>query len=758
MNCRVNAHSWGYQQETKDQPDTHSDNFRTRSTTDSGTSGLIARSTCGSQHICMFSDKEISDDILATMPKLHAAVRNNATGERWKHRSGKGGVRLAELKLNSSPAGPDFDPDILHATAAKTELKCHLNEALSVLLHQDSEGYDSTMKTLCGKQFKKGEVLFEQQIIMDAKSQRNDRALLATGSDDEALSQGLITVTSAAMMSCSGLKQRLQSRHNRAQRLIFSTFTYQFPSKKRAVHLMKTVPKDIHGQVSPIADNSPLRGKIDHIGVGFELHFTPATGGTNHQRTTVFAHAYASDRAPLSVAEDPSDCPEVETKIDAIDLARRRVTVLNPEAQNTMRILTDSLSHFERVIRRRRFGFQSFIYFPNDYADALLEKRCLICNKNFHFFRRDFYCQLCGHMVCGDCSELHEVEAQVGRIRKNRCCRLCVVRVDACKFDNEDLLAALGPIIVETPSDAWSPSEGSILSSPRGEDVDSTDDNNFMGQLCSEDPGARSQALQQLRKLVTESTGTSTSLSTPAQITNSKDRKARQKESKTTAKTQAERVLASIENHINEELSKPRPKSVEACDVSDRTRDYKYRFDPTKVSHEDIPLAPMPEAEKEMRRIKFAKTSGALQPEYDRSALNLIAEVAAKRLGCSIGVVSMIDDQQFHAIGNYNLPAEAHHLPMNEVLCMHTVYAEKPLVVKNPQRDMRFSKMPCVDGHGVKFYAEFPLRSPNGDVFGNLCALDGVAHNNISTKDYSTMETLVKLASDLLAPTTAKES
>ncbi|KAI9994642.1 hypothetical protein PInf_011465 [Phytophthora infestans] len=313
---------------------------------------------------------------------------------------------------------------------------------------------------------------------------------------------------------------------------------------------------------------------------------------------------------------------------------------MNPETRSIMRILTESLSQFERVIRRRRFGFQSFIYFPKEYADPLLEKRCLICNKTFHFFRRDFYCQLCGHMVCGNCSELHEVEARIGDIRKNRCCRLCVVRVDAGKFDGEDLLAALGPMIVETRSDAWLPTDS--MSSIDEEDKD------LMGQLCSDDPKARSHALEQLGKLVANSSVT--------------------EQSSGRQKTQVQDVLSNIESHLNEELSKAHHNSsAQACDVSDRTRDYKYEFDANKVTHADIPLAPKPEAQKDARRVELIESSGALQSNYDRSALNLIAQVAAKRLGCPIGVVSMIDDQQFHAVGSYNLPAEARRLPRNEV-------------------------------------------------------------------------------------------
>ncbi|RLN36699.1 hypothetical protein BBJ28_00023318, partial [Nothophytophthora sp. Chile5] len=456
------------------------------------------------------------------------------------------------------------------------------------------------------------------------------------------------------------------------------------------------------------------------------------------------------------------------------DLARRRVAYMNPEARHVMRVLTESLTQFERVIRRRRFGFQSFIYFPQEYADPLLEKRCTICAKTFRFFRRDFFCQLCGHMVCGDCSQLYEVEARVGELRKNRCCVQCVVRVDACMFDDEDLLPALGPILVDTPPEAWLPApeaDGTSLTDEEEDDTSSvatseSDMDNLTGQLLSQDPETRSRALEMLGRLVgspTSSSASSSSATSKGKLmklpssgslrdTNTKS-KSKKKKSKRAKKTQSQAVLESVENHVTNTLAKSRFEyQLENCDVNDRTRDYKYEFDGSKVTNVDHPLPPMPDASKDANRVAYIKNSGALRADYDRSALNMIAQVAAERLACPIGFVSMVDDEQFHAIGNYNLPEIAHHLPRNENMCMHAVYAEKPFVVKNPQRDMRFAQMPCVQDLGVKFYAGFPLRAPNGDVVGSLCAADGVAHNNISTKDYATMETLAKLASDLLAP------
>ncbi|KAG2815472.1 hypothetical protein PC111_g13555 [Phytophthora cactorum] len=725
--------------------------------------GLLIRSTEDFRQTLVFSNQEICDDILATIPKLHSAVINGVKGARWKRRNVKGGVQLAELEPNYSPVDPDDDLDILHETVAATELRCHLNEALSVLMHQGSDAYDTTMKALCGKKFKKGEVLFHQRVAFGTNSQEQARAPVENG-NDKTPQQGVITVTSATLHPSAGLQLQLQSRHKHTQQLLFSTCTHQYPGKNRAVHVMKTVPKSVHDQVLSSSDRSSLRRQIDHIAVGFDLQFTPRPGGSSRQTTRIFAHAYASDR-PSSAFRDETGKNravsvakkrEAAATIHASDLGRRRTALMNPEARHVMRVLTDSVSQFERVIRRRRFGFQSFIYFPKEYADPLLEKRCSICNKNFHFFRRDFYCQLCGHMVCGGCSQLYEVEARIGEIRKNRCCVLCVVRVDACKFDDEDLLPALGPILVEAPPDAWESSSTTTTKDGHDEDTSSESDmDDLPGQLCSEDPETRSRALEMLSRLVGSPTSSSSSSGSNRKLMklpNSGSIRSHKKKKHT--KTQSQRILERVENHVTQELARSRLNyTVDACDVNDRTRDYKYEFNGSMVTNEDHPLPPMPGGQKDARRVDFIKKSGALRSDYDRAALNMIAQVAAERLACPIGFVSMVDDEQFHAIGNYNLPEEAHHLPRNENMCMHAVYAEKPFVVKNPQRDMRFAQMPCVEDLGVKFYAGFPLRAPNGEVVGSLCAADGVAHDNISTKDYATMETLAKLASDLLVPT-----
>ncbi|GAB9469335.1 hypothetical protein Gpo141_00006616 [Globisporangium polare] len=728
---------------------------------DDGPGGLVVTAPSGRERLVL-SDQEICDDIIATVPKLHDAVERDTYGRRWKQKHRKHGVDLFELDTASgggASGGGDEDLDIVHAFVAKVELKCHLNEVLNVLIADDSSEYQTTMQALCGKKFKRGDCLFSQRRVFSAQNRAQALDISKPGADpDNSPEHGLVAVKVATLRP--KLRLKLKTKHKRTQKLVFSTLTQQYPGKDRAVHVIKTLPKEAHDQLVSPQERSCLRRELDHIAVGFNIQSTHRGGGSINHTTRVFAHGYASTTPPSSFGQSNGRNKQLTTT-NAADLARRREAIMNPEAKNVISLLTKSLRQFERVIRRRRFGFQSFIYFPPGYDDPSLEKSCSICHKHFSFFRRDFFCQLCGHMCCNDCSQLYEVEARVGEVRKNRSCIKCVVRVDSCVFADEELVKALGPTVVDVDDAFWfdddkfyladidEDAETDTTSSSSDASIDDIHD-----QLYSEDPTLRSMALDFLGQLVdTSQRQRSYDFVDPVAEKMYQQKKARKSKSKK-RRTKKEQVLEEVENHLSHSLRlvKDQYKSAEDFAVQDLERDYTLEFDQTQTRSVEQPLPPMPTREKEAKRLKFIAESGVLEPEYDHAALDLIAEVAAKRMNCPIGFVSMVAQDDFHAVGTYNYPQDALVMPRTNNVCIHQVYGEKPLVIKNPQRDMRFSQIPCVQDLDVKFYAGFPIRGPEGNVVASLCTADLVPHNNISTKDYATMEALAKLAAELVVP------
>ncbi|KAG6962528.1 hypothetical protein JG688_00008551 [Phytophthora aleatoria] len=502
--------------------------------------GLVVMAPDGREKLVM-SDQEICDDIVATVPKLKTAVT---------HRVRRG---------------------------AKAELRCHLNEVLTVLVTHES------MKALVGKKFKKGDVLFNQHRLLSQDLRR--QSMVASRLDmekEEAPKLALIGVNIAT------LRPRIPmdlGGNRKTQKLCFSTFTQQYPGQDRAVHIMKTLPKELHDQLIP----------------------------TNTHVTRIFAHGYASPTPPTqfgtsSITPNPSE------------IARRRESVMNPEAKHVLNVLTKSLRQFERVVRRRRFGFQTFIYFPTGYDDPSLEKRVL-------------------PVPSASTSSVATSSATY-------------------------LVQALGPAVVAVDDALWYNDDGDTASMAS----DSSSVEELTEQLYLDDPAST-------RTLLISSV-------------NCKD-----KRSKNYTKTQ--QVAQDVENYLSQSLRvmKDRYSSVGQYTVADlEERDNVFEFDADQTKAEHHPMPPMPARKKEARRLEAIEQMGVLQPEYDHAALDLVAQVAAKRLNCPIGFVSVVDDDNFHAIGTYNLPQEAFTLPRSNNVCIH---AEKPLILKNPTRDMRFNQMPC---------------------------------------------------------------
>ncbi|KAE8903321.1 hypothetical protein PF005_g13434 [Phytophthora fragariae] len=705
--------------------------------------GLAIRGSRGTESM-LFTDQQMADDLLATVPKLHAAIMMDAqSSPLWRRKGCKGGIAAYELVPSSDRSD---DMDLAYASLAKTEIKCHLNEVLNVLISHESSDYQSTMAALCGDKFRDGRVVFQQRCHFSDESRKT-----LSGSNPEGVEgqKVLITVNRATLQPM--LHMKFQSKkHRQPQKLCFASFTHQYASKDRAVHVMKTLPKHVHDELVPRSERTALRNHLDHLAVGFDVQSKPAPAGSSSPTTTIVAHGYAAVTPPEAFGAYSPDPLSRIAAPNKSQVARRRAAAMNPEAKHVLDLLTRSLREFERVIRRRRFGFQSFVYFHTASVGARELKSCSICQKRFSLLRRDFFCQLCGHMVCRDCSQLYEVEAHIGEVRTNRICVECVVRVDACKFEDENLIAALGPTVVS--DDRWfSDSETESLD----DDLEtaslaySSPNEMLHDQLASGDPVTRSQALEQLGRLVSP-TASGSMQSRP---------KRRRKHKTKTIKEEpprdlSEKVRWDIEHHLKQSLrvaeKHTRP---EDCEVAGSERDYAFEFDGSRTRDPNHPLPPTPEQDKESKRLQYINNSGVLDPTFDRSALNLLAQVAAKQLNCPVGYVSMVGEKTFHAVGTFpQRPPEMNVAPRDENMCAHTVYADKPLVVKNPQRDMRFAQMPIIKDAGVKFYAGFPIRAPDGAIVASLCTSDFKPHDNISTKEYATMETLAKLAGQLVAP------
>ncbi|DAZ95214.1 TPA: hypothetical protein N0F65_013059 [Lagenidium giganteum] len=665
------------------------------------------------------TEQQVCAEALRTLPVLQSVVA-------WKRQCRKHSVDSFEWSTDEFHAPPtlnkSMDPteSIAHSIVAKEVFSCHLNEMLNILTPRDPHHHQASWKALCGDKYKEGSLVFQR------KRKLGPAEVAAAGGEDLP-DEGLVGVQSITLrpkLSVSFSKPQLP----KSQQLCFATCTFQYPPQTtpaghtttRAVHLMRTLPKDLHDHLVPSKDRSALRGALSHLAIGFYIESVHRPGGSANQTTRITVHAYATATTGQAAVHG----------------------AMTPEARHVLRILAKSLRQMERILRRRRFGFQTFFSlsttstqattlpsFDSD-LDEFEDQRfwearrssCGICQKRFNrFTRRTVYCELCGHGVCRECSSTYDVEVPVGLIHKRRICITCVVRVNHCVFDDEALLAGLSPIVVAADDDAWK--------SPRG--ARSSVEDEIAEKLYSDNEDDSSMALELLGQLAQVDT-----------------------EATSPVRPSKRSVKHHVEQHVRAQVQSARQRFAEPLDCvvaeADGHRDYTYDFNSKQTSSPSVPLAPMPAQQKEQRRLRNISASGMLHEDYDRAGLDMIAELAAQRMNSPIGFVSVVDGQTFHAVGKHRVPEMAKTLPRNENACIYTVYAEKPLVLKNPLRDVRFSQMPLQAGLGVRFYAGFPIHAPDGSVVASLCTVDGFPRANITTQEFATMTALAKLASDLI--------
>jgi PAS domain S-box-containing protein len=124
----------------------------------------------------------------------------------------------------------------------------------------------------------------------------------------------------------------------------------------------------------------------------------------------------------------------------------------------------------------------------------------------------------------------------------------------------------------------------------------------------------------------------------------------------------------------------------------------------------------------EQERLAALASYDILDSQAD-PALDALTRVAAHILKVPIALVSLVDADRQYFVSRYGLEVSETHRDIS--FCGHVVGDGSPLIVEDASKDERFSDNPLVTGEPrIRFYAGFPLRTPDGFVLGTLCAID----------------------------------
>lgn len=634
--------------------------------------GLLVQ--LGNQKKLYLSNDLLLQDALAPLPVLQAVMARGVQSPQWRQRVGDKDevIALFETAGSGNVVGE-------YAVVVKLELKCHLNEVFNALVADDVATYEAVMRGFFGKKFRKGAILHRFE-------------------HEEAHTKVLVKSATFA----NSLAKDVEFN--------FTDYRVRDIDARTVTRVTKSLPKEFHDRLS----KSSVLGGAKEIVACTHAEY----GGPGKTRLFFYASCCVDDEllGPLGSKKSSS--------LGGMDKPMSFVVGL-----------AKSMASLEGIIRRRRLGFQSFIYSSSATKAAL--KKCKVCEKSLNVLRGDHSCQLCGLRTCSACVDALEVEPKPGALRSNRICKMCVELTGRCVFDDLDLDLLGTPVVTEM---AAVPSFHHLQiaaqragSGARGRDTSSDDsDQKVIEYLFSADPSKQSQALERLgvSRLIADSRkdGGAVAVNAPKDVSVS---------------------YAVFDGILRRQLSKPARLSVAECVVAeaDNRRSYLLAFE------EGLQMPEVPPAidNEQIRRDAIVQI-GFLQPSFKNDAFNIVCEVAAKIMECRTAYLSVVTKDMQHTVAHCNMPHQK--LPRRETMCAYALTTDQPFVVRNAIHDIRFREFFCVARAGFRFYASFPVEAPpalGGGIVAALVVMDKEPKKCITNRQYARMVAMAKVVGELFS-------
>jgi GAF domain-containing protein len=107
-----------------------------------------------------------------------------------------------------------------------------------------------------------------------------------------------------------------------------------------------------------------------------------------------------------------------------------------------------------------------------------------------------------------------------------------------------------------------------------------------------------------------------------------------------------------------------------------------------------------------------------------RRDLRAVADVAAQVARVPMATINLITDTEQHQVATVGF--EPSICAREDSMCNAVFEHGEPVVVPDAREDPRFRENPFVTGAigSVRFYATYPLRTPQGTAIGTLCVFD----------------------------------
>ena len=229
----------------------------------------------------------------------------------------------------------------------------------------------------------------------------------------------------------------------------------------------------------------------------------------------------------------------------------------------------------------------------------------------------------------------------------------------------------------------------------------------------------------------------------------------------------AEQFAATLVHRIEQALSQPvehdglllevgvsvgtalAPSSSDADEVLHRAdlALYERKRARTRAAVRELAWLPAPVPTGERRRLEALRAARVLDTPPD-PALDDLCRAAALVAGVPTALVSLVDEHRQWAKARCG--SDTVETSRDVSFCAHVVALDDELHVEDARRDRRFADNPLVTGEtGIRSYAGFPLRTPDGHVLGSLCVV-GYAPGLLQEVQRRTLRVLAAQATSLL--------
>lgn len=650
--------------------------------------GLLVQ--LGNQKKLFLSNEILQQEALAPLP-LFEAVRArgvDASSPQWRRRMEK----ETNMEIYESSAGLASGWGAINefCIVAKLEVKCHLMEVHNALTSDATNVFEAAMRGLHGKRFKRGAVLhtFHTDDVTDTNTTE------PTPTD--------FAVKTATFATGGAIGKDAE--------FVFVDARQRFPERKSVVHITKSLPTEFHDRLA--AKHSMLGGAKEIVAC---THAELVSN--NKTRLFFFASCTVDDEAARSGNGGGGGFHAMERpSLFLIRLAR-------------------GLARMDRVVERRRLGYQSFIYRTSKMPQARGTKSCKVCDKSFNVLLRidPSYCQLCGYRTCASCCASRDVEPKPGVLRANRVCKTCMEGVNHCVFDDDDLellgatsiadfMVTTGPSFVQQQAESASATTRIVVHKKRPNSQPDDEALKLIEYLFSTDTDKQAIAFSHFG------------------VTPSPDHK---------KKYTNLGSLCILEGILRHYLAHPTRLGVNDCIYAepDNTREYLLNFE------DGLRIADAPRISQEHVRLDLISRLGLLHDgRFVRDPFDAVCEIAARVMDCRTAYLSVVNADLQHAVAHYN--ATLLKLPRRETLCAYALTSDRPFIIRNALHDLRFRDFFCVARGGMQFYASFPVDAPSsvggGGTVAGLVVVDREPKRVITNRQYTRMLVLTRVLTELL--------